>query len=122
MRFQLSAFGAVVFCAATSVASFRPPLNARDAFLRSKEAAAHAPQQHEVRGPTVLKPIHPSVFDSAVGIGGRDIVEFDSLPPATQAQMVFGSPGSKLLPPPYARRPRLAHNSFQAMDKYIWQI
>lgn len=95
MRFLLSAFSAVAFSAATSVASFRSPLNDRDAFLRStRGVSSHvAPQQREF---TVLKPIHPSVFESALSIGARDIIEFDNLPPATQAEMVFGSPGSKL--------------------------
>ncbi|KAK2765672.1 hypothetical protein FQN54_008528 [Arachnomyces sp. PD_36] len=93
MHFLLSAVSAVAYCAATSVASIPSPLNARDAFLKATREVV-SPEPAQEREATVLKPIHPSVFDSAVGIGARDMIEFDSLPPATQAQMVFGSPGS----------------------------
>jgi hypothetical protein len=108
MRLLFLTVATAAFSSATPAAYPGTPLNARDTFLsdhakrglasppdveRETFRSASSPQQQK---PRVLTPIHPAVFESAAGIRVRDTVEFDSLPPATQAQMAFGSPGSKL--------------------------
>ncbi|RPB16449.1 hypothetical protein P167DRAFT_481120 [Morchella conica CCBAS932] len=42
----------------------------------------------------VLKPINLDAFKSAIGISVRDTVDFSRLDPASQAELMFGSPGN----------------------------
>ena len=44
---------------------------------------------------TALKPININDFEAATGVQRRAAVDFSRLDPSTQAQLIYGRPGSK---------------------------